>query len=445
MISWDGYLYVQLADILCTPQFPSKWDFLRTPLFPLSLKTAFAVGGKNPLSVIWLNTFWGVTGIVLIVSVVKQRWGSFLAAVSLLFLSLYPALIVYEHCLLSEVSTFFCLALIIKLSCDHRLQYHYLLKALFLILGVTIGYYFRPTLLYLSPLAALLYGLSFLWQPKEVQQKNIRQPKPLVILMAILLITVGPFIAAYPWKQISKEQGNRRMAQQIIWGFVKQAAIPLNSPLLGATAGKYQQSIEQSLINGRLMMDGVRADPLFYDVAFSIYKDYGLRLDDFIRETVFKAPDLYLKRVAATLLYFIGFPGMVRDTSMFMEMVLADDTGSKFWPGPEDMRKDIERDFSRSGGKNYSLPWTLRRLHPFFSILTMSGWAATVFVFIAGVMKREGVLLAFSAIPLAFLLMHALALMANDRLILPVEPLVLANVVTASLLLFQRWRSFFFS
>jgi hypothetical protein len=49
MISWDGYLYVQLADILGTSQFPSKWDFLRTPLFPLSLKMAFVISGKNPL------------------------------------------------------------------------------------------------------------------------------------------------------------------------------------------------------------------------------------------------------------------------------------------------------------------------------------------------------------------------------------------------------------
>jgi 4-amino-4-deoxy-L-arabinose transferase-like glycosyltransferase len=163
MISWDGYLYVQLADILGTSQFSSKWDFLRTPLFPLALKMSFFIGGKNPLSVIVLNTVFGMTGTLLIVSVIKQSWGQFSAIVALLLLSFYPALIVYEHCLLSEVSTFFCLAIIIKLLSDNRPQHHYFMKSLFLILGLTIGYYFRPTLLYLSPLVGLLFGFS-LWK-----------------------------------------------------------------------------------------------------------------------------------------------------------------------------------------------------------------------------------------------------------------------------------------
>jgi hypothetical protein len=437
MISWDGYLYVQLADILGTSQFPSKWDFLRTPLFPLSLKMAFVVGGKNPLSVIVLNTFFGMTGILLIVSVIKQTWGRFSAAIALLLLSFYPTLIVYEHCLLSEVSTFFCLAIIIKLLSDSRPQYRFFLKALFLMLGVTIGYYFRPTLLYLSPLVGLLFGLS-LWKPgvHPEEMKRFMQPHRLVIIMTIVLIAVGPFAAAYPWKQISKD-GSRRMAQQIIWGFVKQAAIPLNSPLLGAAADKYSESIKQSLNNGHLMMDGVRSDALFYEVAYSIYKEYGSRLGDFLGPAIFKAPQRYLKRVIATLLYFTGFPGIESETQAFTGMVLSDDTGSKLWPGPESIRQDIERDFSRPGGKNFSLPFMLRSLNPFFSVLIIAGWVATVFIFIVGCFRWEGRLLAFSTIPLAFSLMHALTLMANDRVIMPVHPLVLVNLVLASAIIFR--------
>jgi hypothetical protein len=437
MISWDGYLYVQLADILGTSQFPSKWDFLRTPLFPLSLKIAFTLGGKNPLSIIILNTFFSMTGILLIVSIIKQSRGSFPAAIALLLLSFYPTLIVYEHCLLSEVSTFFCLAIIIKLLCDSRLQHRYFLKALFLILGVTIGYYFRPTLLYLSPLVALLYGLSF-WKPEPHQggMTSFKRPRRFVILMMIVLITVGPFAAAYPWKQISKD-GSRRMAQQIIWGFVKQAAIPLNSPLLGAAAEKYSESIKQSLNNGRLMMDGVRGDALFYEVAYSIYKEYGSRLGDFLGPAIFKAPQRYLKRVIATVLYFTGFPGLESENRAFADMVLSDDTGSKLWPGPESIRQDIERDFSRPGGKTFSLPILLRWLNLFFSVLTITGWVATVFIFIVGLLKRDTKLLAFSTIPLAFSFMHALTLMANDRVIMPVHPFVLVNLVLALTILFR--------
>jgi hypothetical protein len=437
MISWDGYLYVQLADILGTSQFPSKWDFLRTPLFPLSLKMAFVIGGKNPLSVILLNTFYGLVGICLIVSVIKKTWGLFPATVALLLLSLYPALIVYEHCLLSEVSTFFCLAIIIKLLSDSHPQHHCFLKALFLMLGVTIGYYFRPTLLYLAPLVGLLFGLSF-WktdaQPEGM--RRFKRPQRFIIMMTIVLITVGPFVAAYPWKQISKD-GNRRMAQQIIWGFVKQAVIPLNSPLLGTAADKYSESIKQSLNDGHLMMDGVRGDALFYEVAFSIYKEYGSRLGDFLGQAISNAPQRYLKRVIATLLYFTGFPGLESETQAFTGMVLSDDTGSKLWPGPESIRQDIERDFSRTGGMNFSLPFLLRWLNPFFSVLIIAGWVATVFIFIVGLLKRDTRLLAFSTIPLAFSFMHALTLMANDRVIVPVHPLVLVNLVLALSILFH--------
>ena len=437
MISWDGYLYVQLADILGTAQFPSKWDFLRTPLFPLSLKMAFVVGGKNPLPVILLNTFFGLTGILLIVSVIKQSCGPFSATIALLLLSFFPTLIVYEHCLLSEVSTFFCIAIIIKLLSGSRPQHHCFLKTLFLMLGVTIGYYFRPTLLYLSPLVALLFGLS-LWKPEDHpdNMKRFKHPQRFVIIIAIVLIAAGPFAVAYPWKQISTD-GNRRMAQQIIWGFVKQAAIPMNSPLLGTAADKYSESIKQSLNNGHLMMDGVRGDALFFEVAFSIYKEYGSRLGDFLRPAIFKAPQLYLKRVIATLLYFTGFPGIESDTQAFTGMVLSDDTGTKLWPGPESMRKDIERDFSRPGGRNFSLPRLLRWLNLFFSVLTFAGWLATVFIFIVGLWKRDRMLLVFSTIPLTFSLMHALVLMAIDRYIMPVYPLVLVNLLLALAIVFR--------
>jgi hypothetical protein len=257
--------------------------------------------------------------------------------------------------------------------------------------------------------------------------------------MMIIFIALGPLATSHPWKQISKSESNR-MAQQIIFGFVKQAAIPMDSPLLGAAADKYSESIKQSLNNGRLMMDGVRSDPLFYEVAFSIYKEYGSRLGDFLGPAIFTSPERYLKRVIATILYFTGFPGIASDTQAFVSMVFSDDTGTKLWPGPEGIREDIERDFIRHSGRNFSLPWILRWLNPFFSVLTIAGWLATIFIFIVGVMQRNGKFLAFSTIPLTFSLMHALALMAVDRLIMPVQPFVLVNLVPALAIILRPWK-----
>jgi hypothetical protein len=95
------------------------------------------------------------------------------------------------------VSTFFCLAIIIKLLSDNRPRHHYFLKAIFLMLGMTIGYYFRPTLLYLSPLVVLLYGLS-LWRPQAhlENMKRFKQPRGFAIIMMMR------FIPLQVWKQL---------------------------------------------------------------------------------------------------------------------------------------------------------------------------------------------------------------------------------------------------
>ena len=40
-ITFDGYWYAKLAEIVGTPRFDSEWDYLRTPLFPVLLKVFF--------------------------------------------------------------------------------------------------------------------------------------------------------------------------------------------------------------------------------------------------------------------------------------------------------------------------------------------------------------------------------------------------------------------
>jgi len=79
----------------------------------------------------------------------------------------------------------------------------------------------------------------------------------------------------------------------------------------------------------------------------------------------------------------------------------------------------------------------LRWLNPFFSVLIIAGWLATVYILIVGLLKHDTKLLAFATIPLAFSLMHAIILMAVDRLIMPILPIVLVNLVLAFATVFR--------
>jgi hypothetical protein len=68
-ISYDGHIYIGLADILGTHRFPADWkpvrsDILfRTPLFPSALKISFWVLGKQPLAPIVVASAAGLGGI----------------------------------------------------------------------------------------------------------------------------------------------------------------------------------------------------------------------------------------------------------------------------------------------------------------------------------------------------------------------------------------------
>src|SRR5262249_7512436 len=102
VMSWDGFLYVQLADILGHPEHAPEWDYLRTPLFPLLLKVCWKLIGRQALSLALLNTTFGFLGAWLVGATVKQLKSPILGACTLLFVSLYPVLVAYEHCMLTE-------------------------------------------------------------------------------------------------------------------------------------------------------------------------------------------------------------------------------------------------------------------------------------------------------------------------------------------------------
>lgn len=105
--SYDGMEYVHLANLIGTPSFTQSWNYLRTPLFPASLKAAFLLGGEQPMAAMLVTAGFGLAGVLLIGSVVSRIAGYAAGGVTLILLTIYPTLVTYEHMLLSETGIFF--------------------------------------------------------------------------------------------------------------------------------------------------------------------------------------------------------------------------------------------------------------------------------------------------------------------------------------------------
>src|SRR5690349_21173795 len=158
VVSPDGMEYTRLAYVLFSHDFVSEWNFYRTPLFPLSLRAAFFLGGQQPESALLVTTLLGLVGTLLLGATVRRIATGTSGAITLLILAVYPVLIGYEHSLLSETGTFFFLALLLFLftwfvTSPSSKGWSY---AFAICLVLAAGYYWRPTIIYLSPVMAVL-------------------------------------------------------------------------------------------------------------------------------------------------------------------------------------------------------------------------------------------------------------------------------------------------
>src|SRR5713101_2243657 len=115
LVTYDGHLYVDLADVIGSRRFPGDWDLLRTPLYPLVLKLAFWLLGKQPLAVIAVGSLLGFVGIWALGAATKEMGYPRAAAAGVIAATLYPTLVVYEHSLLTEAGTFCFVALLVRL------------------------------------------------------------------------------------------------------------------------------------------------------------------------------------------------------------------------------------------------------------------------------------------------------------------------------------------
>src|SRR5215471_11770077 len=65
-ITYDGLGYIDLADVFGSSRFPADWNQTRTPLFPVSLKIAFALFGRHAITAILVPAGYGLGGLLLL-------------------------------------------------------------------------------------------------------------------------------------------------------------------------------------------------------------------------------------------------------------------------------------------------------------------------------------------------------------------------------------------
>ncbi len=143
-------------------------------------------------------------------------------------------------------------------------------------------------------------------------------------------------------------------------------------------------------------------------------------------EVVETNPRGYLRGLARNALILGGLAGWESDSAGFRAAVLAG-SGSVVRPGPPGTTPLGER--FRQTTRSHLLARGLHFVAPVFDVLVFLGVIASLLLLPLGVYRRDPAILAFTLLPLAFLALHALVLSSQDRMAVPVWPVMLANLV----------------
>jgi hypothetical protein len=419
LVTFDGYWYAKLAEIVGTARFAAEWDYLRTPLFPILLKLSFWLFGRQPLGVIALQSAFGFGGICLLGATVKRLGRPVEAAIVVLLLSLFPTLVTYEHALLTEAGTFFFLSLLLYVMTAPVSNPHRRVAELAGVLA--LGYYHRSSLLYLSPAVALVYVVAS-WKQREADHTLQRRTNGRIFVEALAVLLL-PFLLAYAW------QRNPRVAERtglsvLLYGLAKQAVIPPEDPIWANAAAVYKDALDRSMVQGRLPLSGVREELVYPPLAL-IHAQAPQAGSIFVR-SILRYPRRYAGGLVRASLLFAGAGSPGSDTARFREGVLSG--GAVVAPHPPGF-PPLDIEMAQHTGPSL-VASTLAWVSPVYDRLVFLGVPATLLIFVIALCRKEPAGLALGSIPLAFLLLNSLWLASQDRIAAPAYPLLLVNLVS---------------
>ena len=412
VVTVDGYWYAKLAEVLGTPRFGSEWDYLRTPLFPALLKVFFWLFGRQPLAVVALQTALSFAGIWMLAATLRRCGRTLEAAVVFPLLAAFPTLTTYEHVLLTEAGTFFFLSAILFVATARFSNPARQIAAIVAVLGV--AYYHRSSLLYVSPAVGLVYGWRR-WKPQTGMTQ--RRGAHWRIAGEVLLVVLGPFLIAYPWE--SNPRVSERTGEVLLYGLAKQAVLPPQDPMWGKAQGLYAAALDQSLKNGQLPLSGVK-DQLVY-APLDAVEEYAPKARSIFLRAMISYPQRYIAGCLRTALLFAEVRPLESDNAVFRTWILSGI--AVVAPQPEGFPPlAVEM---MQPAKPSAFGRVLAWLAPKYDWLVCAGLLATLVLAILGLARMDATLLAFSLIPMVFLLLNVSLLVSQDRIAVPAYPLAL--------------------
>lgn len=417
VVSFDGHLYIDLADVLFSPRFPRDWDFLRTPLYPLLLKLSFWVFGLQSQAAILVGSTLGFGGLVCTASIVKNAGYPRGAGVVAVGLSLFPVLVGYEHAVLTEAGSFFFLALSLYVAVRAQLDWR---GAFWVSVAVIGGYFYRPTLLYMGPvIAACLLLVEFAARPERSGLwgwlGGVGSRRAVACAVAIAVV---PFLVSRTWGTDPS-----RVDDQWFFAMFKQALLPPGHPSLRDVEGIYLEAIDRATHDGHIDWAGLD-DGTNLSVNGRIRVNAGGGGQALFLRLVAQEPRRYLVGVGRSLVVLIGFPANVSENRLFRDFPLAQ-TGSRVMPGPEQLAAAIHAHFDQPLSDS-AVARVLRALRLPFEVLVVAGFFMTLVALGLALVTHDKHLLILSVVPIAFVMLHAAILMSIDRYGFPAYPLVLA-------------------
>jgi hypothetical protein len=427
-IPYDGHEYLAFSDVLFSDRFPQDWNPpIRTPGYPLVLKAAFGVLGRQPQAVVAVNTAYAWIMLLAIVSSTWRLAGPAAAAAAAIVVAIFPLSVAYQHHALTESGAAAWLALVlVGLLLPDDTAARGWRKAMALGAILAAGYYHRQSMQFLVPAAAALFVLGVCCRQGSPWLDGLRHsPRHwwTVAVQVAVLLTV-PTVAAVFWEPFAPSRNIR--AYMVKQGIVRQALVPPGDSLLGEAGDGYAAAVEEAWRKDGLL-SGLRAGRVG-ELAGPLYP----RLDPpetMLGRLAFSHPERYAMGFARTLALFAGVPGD-QSTNLSAEH-------ATFSPGLSSGKNRIDdglprlTDATRESFTQVAAPgllaWLLWWGSPFFDHgLVPAGFMALVGAGALGAWHRDVRLVVAAAVPMAYLLGHATILASEDRYAFPSQPIALA-------------------
>ena len=431
-ITYDGHVYLDLADVVGSSRFPRDWNLARTPLFPLALKISFGVFGRQPLAAIFVTSIAGLAGVLITGNLASRLSGKTGGALVLILLSLNPMLVSYEHFVLSETGTAAFFAAIVSLllwyPADSR---HLWLKAVGLSALLAGGYYWRQNILYLALPVAVLHGLGG-WTRwgRSIADPDLplrtRYLKYIPLMAQAFLVVVGSYAATLPARRYVG--GQQLQDIMLHFGMIKQALPAPEDPWIGEDAEFYRFAITESRTRGNFY-SGMRADLANELVNKLVSRPQTQSASRLFLRLIKQYPGRYLGGVTRTFMSFAGARGLQDENRLWRDQMLSPTfLGSKIGDGPPKLDASIKEQFLQRSQPSAVL-WLFRRLKVLYENLLPLAFFMLMAGLLTSLVIRRLALFTFCILPIVYLAPYTLTLVSIDRYAFPVYPVVFSALV----------------